>query len=186
MKRVDLIVAGVTFAAAIVALPRPSLAQQRTPDEPPPAPASDVRVASDRLGGWLLIWHDNSSDETRFEIGVSIVTEVGARSSVFAQGLGTVPANVTSFRVPVSRFEIPPGCYIATFYVFSARLNTASGWPGNVSLPLCIEETRVTFPTVGSGEAPPRYGHRPGVAVALGAAGALLLLAGGLIRLPRR
>jgi hypothetical protein len=141
---------------------------------PPPASASDVRVVANGRGGYTVTWRDNSQDETNFQVGIGVVRADG--SGVGGFGLGMVPANRTSLDVALALLEIPTGeCYDATIYVFAARGGNASGWPGNTTLPLCVEATRIVFPTAGSG---PHAGHDAFPYAALAAIGVAMIFAG--------
>lgn len=126
---------------------------------PPPAVATGVRVLPDGRGGYRVTWRDNSDDETRFDIGIGVMRQDGAGVGGYA--LGFVSANVESFDVPLRLLEIPVGeCYDATVYVFAARGETASGLPGNLTLPLCVEDTRIVFPSAGDGPVLGGVDHR--------------------------
>lgn len=151
-------------------------------EPPPPAATSDVRVVADGLGGWRVFWRDNSSDETRFDVGGWLVDGPTFR-------IGSAPPDATSIAVPRPLpvdVAVAPGCYTAHILVFAARLNSALGLPGNVELPMCFNGERLAFPTAGAGRAPrpPAAARLPIAAAVL--AGVLALCAGALMRTPRR
>ena len=116
------------------------------PSAPPPPAATDVQVVKDASGDWRIEWRDNSTDETAFELLLS-VSAYGSGDFVVQKGISAGP-NETSAAVPPEALALPDGCYMTTIYVFSERFDTANGIPGNIARKMCIDGVSATFEPV--------------------------------------
>jgi len=124
---------------------------------PPPPPPSDVRIV--RVPGtagepdtWRVEWRDNSADEIAFDPGIILMDRPWGEggSAVGGVDLPEVPAGQTSIG-SVGFLFAPDGppqrtCGYALVLVFAIGPDSASTWPGNVTVPACFGAGAISFP----------------------------------------
>jgi hypothetical protein len=124
-----------------------------------PAAPTGLRVVSDPVAGPVLVWRDNSNDETYFDAVMRVVAESG--DEVLARiDIAFTGANVTTTKLPptlnLTFLKIAPGCYGAMIEVHARGVDGAESHPAEASEAICFDERgAMTFPDAPAPGAPP-------------------------------